>query len=185
MPVWVRNSDNRLVRAEIENSEMVVVTPTPVLMDRCYPPRSAMPSCILLPAATGDHYELKPQYIGMLPKFSGLDTDDAYLFINEFEEVCAMFRIQQLTEDAVKLRFIPFALKDLAKKWMYGLPTNSITKWEEFVTVFLKKFFPRHKTAKFRSEINQFHQLPTEPFWKYLERFKDLLAKCPHHAFEK
>ena len=64
---------------------------TPVLMDRCYPPRSTMPSCILLPPATGDHYELKPQYIGMLPRFSGLDSDDAYLFINEFEEVCAMF----------------------------------------------------------------------------------------------
>jgi len=52
----------------------------------------------------------------MLPRFSGLDSDDAYLFINEFEEVCAMFRIQQLTEDVVKLRFIPFALKYIVKK---------------------------------------------------------------------
>ena len=25
----------------------------------------------------------------------------------------------------------------------------------------------------------------TEPFWKYFERFKDLLAQCPHHGLEK
>ena len=52
----------------------------------------------------------------MLPKFQGKETEDAYIFISEFEEVCAMLKIQQLIEDAVKLSFIPFALKDNAKK---------------------------------------------------------------------
>ena len=70
------------------------------------------------------------------------------MFISKFEEVCAMLKIQQLTEDAVKLRFIPFALKDNAKKWLYSLNTNSITTWEEFVTIFLKKYFPRHKNQE-------------------------------------
>ena len=31
---------------------------------------------------------------------------------------------------------------------------------------------------QFRHEIN-------EPFWKYFERFKNLLAQCPHHRIEK
>ena len=31
----------------------------------------------------------------------------------------------------------------------------------------------------------QFRQLPNEPFWKLFERFKDLLAQCPHHGIEK
>ena len=76
------------------------------------------------------------------------------MFISEFEEVCVMLMIQQLTEDAVKLCFIPFALKYNAKKWLYSLNTNSITTWEEFVTIFLKKYFPRHKTTKIRNELN-------------------------------
>jgi len=38
-----------------------------------------------------------------------------------------------------------------------------------------------HKTAGIRSDINQFHQLDKEPFWRYLERFKDLLTQCHHH----
>ena len=65
-------------------------------------------------------------------------------------------RISQLTEDAVRLRFIPFALKDIAKKWLYNLPASSISSWDDFVKVFLKKFFPIHKTALMRKNIMQF-----------------------------
>ena len=50
----------------------------------------------------------------MLPKFT--EIKDAYIFMRKFEEVCAMMRLQQLTQDAVKLRLINFALKDSAKK---------------------------------------------------------------------
>ena len=159
--------------------------PPKVLMDFCYPPRSSNPSCIKLPITSGDEFELKPSFIAILPKFSGLDTDNAYLFINEFEDVCAMSKIKQLSEDAIKLRFIPFSLKDAAKKWMYSLTSNSISTWNEFISVFLKKYFPNHKTAQLRNKINQFRQIPDEPFWKYFERFKDLLTQCPHHGMDK
>jgi len=80
----------------------------PVLMDRCYPQRTSQPSCFKLPEATGNNYELKPQFISMLPKYQGLESEDAYMFIIEFEEVCAMLKIQQLSDDAIKLCFIPF-----------------------------------------------------------------------------
>jgi len=35
-----------------------------------------------------------------------------------------MMRIPQLGDDAIRLRFVPFALKDLAKKWLYNLAEN-------------------------------------------------------------
>ena len=136
-----------------------------------------------LPEASRSDYELKPQSITMLPKFSGLELEDAYMFISEFEDACAMLRIQQLSDDAVKLRFIPFLLWDNTKKWQYSLTTNSITTWAEFVAVFLNIFFPKkfflmYKTARIRSEINQFRQRDKKSFWRYLERFKHL-AQCP------
>ena len=31
----------------------------------------------------------------------------------------------------------------------------------------------------------QFKIEPSEPFWRYFERFKDLLVQCPHHGIEK
>jgi len=53
----------------------------------------------------------------------------------------------QLGEDVVRLRFILFALKDLTKKWLYNLAFDSISTWDDFIKVFLKKFYPIHKTA--------------------------------------
>ena len=49
-----------------------------------------------------------------------------------------MMKIPQLGDDAVKLRFVPFTLKDLAKRWLYSLAENSITTWDDFIKVFLK-----------------------------------------------
>ena len=71
-------------------------------------------------------------------------------------KIAAMMKIKKLSDDGVKLRFIPFSLRDNANKWSYSLAINSITIWAEFVVVFLKIIFPMHKTARIRSEINQF-----------------------------
>ena len=51
------------------------------------------------------------------------------------------------TDDVIRLSFIPFSLEYLAKKWLYSLAVDSVTMWDDFVKVFLKKFYPIHKTA--------------------------------------
>ena len=151
------------------------------LQDKFYP----ITSCIRLPEANDNYFELKPQFINTLPRFYVLESEVAYFFIKEFEEVCLMMRIPQLGEDAVRVRFTPFALKDLAKKWFYSLAVYSISTLDNFVKVFLKKFYPIHKIALIRKNIMQFKQEHNEPLCKYFERFKDLLAQCPHHGIEK
>jgi len=69
-----------------------------------------------------------------------MKSEDAYCFIRVFEEVCLMMKIPQLGEDTVRLRFIPFVLKDLAKKWLYSLAVGLISSWDDFVKIFLKNF---------------------------------------------
>ena len=85
-----------------------------------------------------------------------LESEDAYFFIREFEEVCLIMRISQLGEDVVRLRFIPFVLKNMAKKWLYNLHVSSISSWDNFVKVFFNKFYPIHKTALIRKNIMQY-----------------------------
>jgi len=34
---------------------------------------------------------------------------------------------------------------------MYGLATNSVTTWNDFVILFLRKYFPNAKTIKLRN----------------------------------
>ena len=87
-----------------------------MLQDRLYPIRTSLPSCISLLDVGDNQFELKPQYINTLPKFHGFESEDAYFFVREFEEVCLMIKIVNLEVDAIKLRFVPFTLKDLAKK---------------------------------------------------------------------
>lgn len=50
------------------------------------------------------------------------------------------------SKDAIKLRFILYTLKDNTKKWLYSMPTNYITFWDEFITVFkdLLAQYPHH-----------------------------------------
>ena len=67
-----------------------------------------------------------------------------------------MMKILYLVVDAIRLRFVPFALKDLAKKWLYSLAAGPITSWDGFIKVFSKKFYPIHKTALDRKNIMQF-----------------------------
>ena len=64
-------------------------------------------------------FELNSDYTLMLPKFTSFK--DLYLFIHEFEEVCSFIHIPRVPNDAVRMKFTPFALKDDAKRWVYSL----------------------------------------------------------------
>jgi len=97
------------------------------MQDRFYPIKVTLPSCIQLPSVDEHDFELKSQFINTLPKFYGLESEDTYFLIREFEEVCLMKKISHLVDDAIRLRFVPFAFKDLAKKWLYSLAAGSIT----------------------------------------------------------
>jgi len=69
-------------------------------------------------------FELNPDYIVMLPKFMAFEHP--YLFIREFGEVCSLIHNPRVPNDVVRMKFIPFALKEDAKRWMYGLSVGSI-----------------------------------------------------------
>ena len=196
--LWVRKS-KRLVRIEPELALTIVgkssifeeivrmadqEDPPMTLKDYMYPTRTTQPSCITLPQ-TNATFELKSGMIQMLPVFRGLDQENPYQHVREFEDICGTMRINHMTEEALKLRLFPFSLKEKAKAWLYALQAGSITTWAKLVEEFYKKFYSKQKTASIRQAINGFHQMEGETLYIYLERFKDLLIQCPHHGFEK
>ena len=56
-----------------------------------------------------------------------------------------MMHFPNIPIDVVRRKLIPFALKDSAERWMYGLAANSVTSWNHFVRLLLRKCFPNAK----------------------------------------
>lgn len=55
----------------------------------------------------------------------------------------------------------------------------------DLATMFLARFFHPARTAKLRSEINNFSQYEKESLYEAWEHYKDMLRKCPHHGMPK
>ena len=115
---WQRNEHGRLVRrlefelpprsstvSEVETWSTIDLTdntPTPLTMnqlennvarslkDYLHPTRIATPSCIMFSANT-PQIDFKPDMIQLLPTFRGLENENLYLHIREFEKVVATF----------------------------------------------------------------------------------------------
>ena len=69
-------------------------------------------SCIVPP--TKDMF-VKPYLVPLLPTFHGMESENPYTHVREFEEVCNTFKEDVTTLDLMRLKFFPLTLKDKAK----------------------------------------------------------------------
>ncbi|KAA3460523.1 retrotransposon gag protein [Gossypium australe] len=116
-------------------------------------------SSIVRPAIAVNIFELKPNTIQMIQQFvqfNGLQDEDPNTHIANFLELCDTFKINGVSDDAIRLRLFPFSLRNKAKQWLNSLPRWSITTWEQMTEKFLLKYFPPAKTAKLRNDISSF-----------------------------
>ena len=142
-------------------------------------------TCITRPNVAANNFEIKPNVIQMvqnLVQFGGLSDEDPNAHIASFIEICDTFKINGVSDDAIRLRLFPFSLRDRAKRWLQSLPPGTITTWEALAEKFLFKYFPPSKTAKLRNDISSFMQMDDESMYDTWERYKDLLRCCPHHG---
>ena len=66
----------------------------------------------------------------MLLSFYGLANEDPYKFLDEFLEIFSTVKIQNFSDNALRLKLFPFFLKDKAKYWLNSLDTVTISTWD-------------------------------------------------------
>ena len=107
MPNWIRDSRGRLVKLEtphnkelelslnimeatLEDQHSHQYNPNAFrsMRDRMYPHRMSAPSCIVPPT---EQLVIRPHIVPLLPTFHGMESENPYAHIKEFEDVCNTF----------------------------------------------------------------------------------------------
>ena len=153
------------------------------MRDHIHPPRVSAPSCIIPPT---EDVAVRPYLVPLLPTFHGMENENPYTHIRDFEEVCITFKEGVTDMDLIKLKAFPLTLKDKAKAkiWLNSLRPRTIRSWAELQAEFLKKFFSAHKTNNLKRQIYTFAPHDNERFYQCWERFMDTISACPHHGFD-
>jgi len=73
------------------------------LREHMNPTRTSAPSCIVFPPNIS-YFNFKPDIIQLLPTFHGLDLENLYLHLREFEEVCNTYNDLNCSMDIVRLK---------------------------------------------------------------------------------
>ena len=123
------------------------------MRDHIHPPRVSAPSCII---PTAEEVVVKPYLVPLLPTFHGMENENPYNHIRDFEEVCTTFKEGAIDMELLKLKAFPLTLKDKAKIWLNSLRPRTIRNWAELQAEFLKKFFSAHKTNNLKRQIYTF-----------------------------
>ena len=151
------------------------------MRDHIHPPRVSSPSCIVPPT---EDVNVRPYLVPLLLTFHGLENENPYTHIREFEEVCMTFKEGVTDMELLKLKAFPLTLKDKAKIGLNSLRPRTIRNWGDMQAEFLKKFFSTHKTNSLKREIYTFTALENEKFYQCWERYLKIISAFPHHGFD-
>ncbi|RVW58657.1 hypothetical protein CK203_102753 [Vitis vinifera] len=113
--------------------------------------------------------------VPLLPTFHGMESENPYAHIKEFEDVCNTFQEGGASIDLMRLKLFPFTLKDKAKIWLNSLRPRSIRTWTDLQAEFLKKFFPTHRTNGLKRQISNFSAKENEKFYECWERYMEAI----------
>jgi hypothetical protein len=100
------------------------------LRDYMNPTRTSARSCIIFPP-DASHFNFKLGIIQLLLTFHGLDLENPYFYLREFEEVCNTYNDLNCSINTIRLKLFSFSLKDKVKTWLQNLRSGSIRACDE------------------------------------------------------
>lgn len=94
--------------------------------------------------------------------------------INTKNFIFDMFKLNRVSDEALKLRLFSFSLKDQIMISLDLRPPRTFTTWQALSQAFLTKFFPSRKMTKIRNNITTSTLREYKTLYEALKRCKDL-----------
>ncbi|GAU41091.1 hypothetical protein TSUD_139940 [Trifolium subterraneum] len=107
-------------------------------------------------------------------------TIDSYDGSGDPQSHVSTFQTQMFisgADDALSCKIFAGNLKDVAHKWIAGLPTRSVTSFEDLATRFVAQFAANSQKPFLVADLFDVRQRPTEPLKNYLARFNSATLK--------
>ena len=99
------------------------------LRDYILPSLLGVQPSIRAPGVDANNFELKPALIQMVQandQFRGTGDEDPTMHLTNFMELCGTLKINDVSDEAIRLRLFSFSLRDKAKHWLVTQPPYSI-----------------------------------------------------------
>ena len=93
------------------------------MRDHIHQLRVSAPSCIVPPT---EDVNVRPYLVPLLPTFHGMENENPYTHIRDFEEVSMTFKEGATDMELLKLKAFPLTLKDKAKIWLNSVRLRTI-----------------------------------------------------------
>jgi len=88
----------------------------------------------------------------------GLESENPYHHLLDFERLCSLFAIAGMTQDTLKWKLFPFSLIGKAEQW-YTYTVGSVNdNWDELRDKFCLEFFPMSRIIALHRDIRSFQQ---------------------------
>ena len=80
-----------------------------------------------------DGYELCPAFIAMVREksFSGIEDENPYTHLCEFEQLCSCLTIAGMTQETIKWKLFSFSLLGIEKQWYAHNVGGVKGNWDE------------------------------------------------------
>jgi hypothetical protein len=124
----------------------------------------------------GNQHDLPKNPDKWLPKFNPESRETPDDHINKFMLVVNLRSVEH--EDVV-CRLFPYTFEGEASTWYFSLQANSITNWDTFEDLFIKKFGDDKSSSILLVELSKIRMGPKERIKYFNQRFLKLLNKMP------
>ena len=142
------------------------------------PQRTTTISCIRLPEEA-NQFLMKSEMIRLLPVYQGVDSENPYSFMRDFEDVCSAFLstgspLYWIISPHNLFGSIPLRSKGKGQNLVSFACAQFNLYLEDMQIEFLNKFFPLAHTNALMRAIQNFSEKPGEPFAVVWKRYTDL-----------